>query len=369
MCRIGAIKSREPIAPSMALRLMLAQQEGYDNSGFAMTMQDLGGMFAPFKNKPLLSLACTPEGLALVEGYMAGQGFMQVARWLPEAHVKNPNTSMQAMPCYAFINYEYPETWRKRSSKDREELLVDTRLILREMLTAADAGYVYSFWPDVLTIKEIGHPADIAEYFGLWEDDGSLVARNIVAQCRQNTNYDIVRYAAHPFFLQGYTLCANGENTFFSRNTALQKGLHRAYMGFESDSQNFLYTLHYVVHELGWPLEYYKHAITPLPHDEVDNRPDSVALRLMRESISNLAIDGPNAIIALLPDGRLMTCCDAKKLRPLVVGGDENMMAVTSEVCGLNTIMPNRDTRKDIYPHGREMVVVSDDMEVSRWNQ
>ena len=84
--------------------------------------------------------------------------------------------------------------------------------------------------------------------------------KNIVAQCRQNTNYDIVRYAAHPFFLQGYTLCANGENTFFTKNKEFQKSLHRGYIGFESDSQNFLYTLHYVLHELKWPIEYYKHS-------------------------------------------------------------------------------------------------------------
>ena len=104
---------------------------------------------------------------------------MQVARWLPEG-VDTRNLSLEAMPCYAFITYEYPETFRKKDQKAREELLVDTRLILREMLTAADAGFVYSFWPDVLTLKEIGDPADIATYFGLWDEDETLTARNIV---------------------------------------------------------------------------------------------------------------------------------------------------------------------------------------------
>ena len=50
---------------------------------------------------------------------------------------------------------------------------------------------MYSFWPDVLTLKEIGDPADIATYFHLWDDNGCLVAKSIVAQCRQNTNYAI----------------------------------------------------------------------------------------------------------------------------------------------------------------------------------
>ena len=188
------------------------------------------------------------------------------------------------------------------------------------MLEKDNEGFVYSFWPDTLTLKEIGDPRDIATYFRLWDDSCPLLARNIVTQCRQNTNYDIVRYAAHPFFLQGYTLCANGENTFYTKNREFQKSLHRGYTGFESDSQCLLYSLHYVLHELKWPIEYYKHVITPLPFAEIDKREDAEVLRIIRETLAHLEINGPNAIIAMLPDGRMMTCCDSKKLRPVVVG-------------------------------------------------
>ena len=76
-----------------------------------------------------------------------------------------------------------------------------------------------------------------------------------------------------------------------------------------------------------------------------------------------------NTIIANLPDGRMMTCCDSKKLRPVVVGGDENMVAISSEVCGINEILPNRDMSKDIYPNEREVVVITNDLEVQRWKQ
>lgn len=120
------------------------------------------------------------------------------------------------------------------------------------------------------------------------------------------------RYAAHPFFLQGYTLCANGENTFYTKNTEYQKSLHRGYVGFESDSQNFLYTLHYVLRELKWPLKYFKHVITPLPFAEAERRGDRKVLSLIRESLAHLEINGPNTIIAVLPDGSMMTCCDSK---------------------------------------------------------
>jgi len=49
-------------------------------------------------------------------------------------------------------------------------------------------------------LKEIGDPTDIGKYFDLWREDDILTSKIITAQCRQNTNYDIVRYAAHPFF-------------------------------------------------------------------------------------------------------------------------------------------------------------------------
>ncbi|MBQ1461320.1 MAG: glutamate synthase, partial [Selenomonas sp.] len=83
MCRIGSIKSKVPIQPSQALRLMLPQQEGHDNSGFAMVMQDLYGIFSPYKDKPLLSLACTQRGAQLVEEYMDAHNFVPLAEWIP----------------------------------------------------------------------------------------------------------------------------------------------------------------------------------------------------------------------------------------------------------------------------------------------
>ena len=254
------------------------------------------------------SMASTKKGARLVEDYLAAQNFVKMAEWLPVPN-KKKGLDIQRMPYYIFRNYDYPE--HITDAEEREALLLDTRLELRKILTESDQGYVYSFWPDVLTLKEIGDPRDIATYFRLWDDNETLLAKNIIVQCRQNTNYKIVRYAAHPFFLQGYTLCANGENTFYTKNKEFQKNLHRGYIGFESDSQNFLYTLHYVLHELKWSIPYYKHVITPLPFAEIAERPDKEILLSIRQSLAHLEINGPNTIIAGLPDGRMMTCCDS----------------------------------------------------------
>ena len=106
-----------------------------------------------------------------------------------------------------------------------------------------------------------------------------------------------------------------------------------------------------------------------MPFNEIEQREDREVLEAIRQSLGHLEINGPNTIIAVLPDGNMITCCDSKKLRPVVVGGDENTIAISSEVCGLNVILPNRDTTKDIYPNEREVVVINNDLEVQRWKQ
>ncbi|MBN2427180.1 MAG: glutamine amidotransferase family protein [Deltaproteobacteria bacterium] len=368
MCRIGAIKSKNYFHPSRIFLLMQSMQKGHDNSGFAMVMQDLGGIFKGFKNYPTLSLACTDEGLKIAEDLLHAAGFQRLLHYEPKTNPQ-PGLDINTMPNYVFETFMYPREYQKASAKEKGEILVNMRLTLRKALEEGDNGYVYSFWPDVLTLKEIGNPQDIGTYFNLWEPDKNFTARIITAQCRQNTNYDIVRYAAHPFFLQGYTVLANGENTFYLKNVEFQRKLHRGYIGFESDSQCFLYTLHYVHHELEWPLPYYKHVITPLPFEEISRRDDKDQLLAIRQSLAHLEINGPNTIIGVLPDGTLFTCCDAKKLRPVVVGRTDDYVVLASEVCGVNEVLPDRKWEKDIYPNEREIVSVDNNLEIQRWKQ
>lgn len=368
MCRIGAIKSTDYVHPSKALLLMRSQQKGHDNSGFAMIMQDLGGRFENYKDLPILSMACTDKGLIDAEDILHKEGFVRVTQWSPDITPK-PSLNIEPMPNYIFQVFQYPRSYKNASQNEKEELLVDMRLKLRKALEEQAEGFVYSFWTDVVTLKEIGDPTDIGTYFGLWQEDREFTAKVITAQCRQNTNYDIVRYAAHPFFLQGYTALANGENTFYEKNKNFQKGLYKGYIGFESDSQCFLYTLHYIHKILKWPLEYYKHTITPLPFEELNKREDGEVLKHIRSSLSNLEINGPNTIIGVLPDGTLFNTCDAKKLRPTVIGRTKTTVVITSEVTGINEVLPDRNWEEDIYTNEREIVVITNNLEVQRWQQ
>ena len=61
--------------------------------------------------------------------------------------------------------------------------------------------------------------------------------------------------------------------------------------------------------------------------------------------------------------------CDSKKLRPVVIGKHQDTVIMTSEVAGINDLMPDRDITQDIYPNEHETIIVRDDLTVERWQQ
>src|SRR5512135_1214392 len=140
MCRIGAIKSLNYVHPSRALQLMNSQQKGHDNSGFAMVMQDLGGIFEEYKQFPTLSLACTDEGLKIAEELLDGVGFRQVFQWEPETNWQ-PGMDIQAMPNYVFRTFDYPEQYKNAPQREKEDLLTNTRLRIRAALEKDQTGF------------------------------------------------------------------------------------------------------------------------------------------------------------------------------------------------------------------------------------
>ncbi len=103
---------------------------------------------------------------------------------------------------------------KEKSKEEKEDELMRTRLALRKIGEEHGGDLtVFSFWPDVAMIKEVGWPLQIGDILCL--HDGQIKSRICMAQGRQNTNYGINLYACHPFFLQGIATMTNGENTAF----------------------------------------------------------------------------------------------------------------------------------------------------------
>jgi glutamate synthase domain-containing protein 1 len=341
-------------------------KEGHDGSGLGLMLKDLGGPFKDLKQYPILSTICSSRGVEVLNDFMNSQGFTEKFSWEPS--IKNV-PGIDRRDHYLIKVYDYPAEYRDKSQREKEDLLMTTRLAIRKMGEPDESIFAFSFYPDVLTLKEVGDPLQVGEFFGL--DRSDISAKIVLAQGRQNTNYAIYLYACHPFFIQGYGTMTNGENTAFVpiREFLMGRG-NPGYTGYNSDSEVFTHILHYTNRQLGYPLHYYKDVITPLKEQEIDGRSDAAAVRLLKRSLRPLCIDGPNCVIGFTPDGSVFMVHDAKKLRPGAVGGGPGKYALMSEVCGLDSVLPKRDRSRDIFPMKYDMAIIAPQArEVKVWNQ
>ncbi|MBI4654309.1 MAG: glutamate synthase [Nitrospirae bacterium] len=366
MCRLIAITSNEYFSPMENILALETMKEGHDGSGMGLVLKNLGGEFEELKTCPILSGICSKEGIHILDDYMNKLGFKLKYTWTPKI---KPVKEVSRRDYYFARVYDYPDEYRNKSFDDKEDILLRTRVTLRKIGEDDESIIVFSFYPDILTLKEVGDPLQLGEFFNL--DKSPLKAKIIFAQGRQNTNYAINLYACHPFFIQGYGSMTNGENTAFVpiREFLMGRGF-AGYIGYNSDSEVFTHILHYICKQLRHPLIYYKDIITPLKESEVQTRPDSEAVRLLKISLRPLCIDGPNCVIGFTPDGTCFMVQDAKKLRPGVVGGIKGKYGLVSEECGLDSVITQRDKSQDIFPMKYDMVIVEPDAkEVKVWNQ
>ena len=359
MCRLFAITSVDPLSPIVAMNALDVMREGHDGSGVGLFLRDLGGPFEDLKEAPILSGIFSDKGLKRLDTFMMDIGFMTKYK----ISIKVPKTPPPGTPrrdVYLIRAYEYPEEWEEFSREELYDRLVTIRLQLRAMGEEQNDMMVFSFWPDVIMIKEIGDPISVAQHLKL--DRNELHARVIMAQGRQNTNYGIDLYACHPFFIQGYSTMTNGENTaFVPIRSYLESRDFPGYTGYQSDSEVFAHILHYTQKTLGLGIETYKHVITPLQDPDIAEHPNADFLKNMKQSCRQLIIDGPNCVIGCLPDHSLFMVQDRKKLRPGVIGGKPGLYAFSSEICGLDAAIPDRDKSKDFQPMHLDTVVVGPD--------
>jgi hypothetical protein len=208
-----------PMENILALETM---KEGHDGSGLGLILKDLGGEFSHLKDYPIFSGICSRKGMETLDDYMESLGFRTKFMWEPKIR---PVKNVLARDHYVVKVYQYPSEYRNRSREEKENLLMNTRLNIRRMGEADESIFAFSFYPDIITLKEVGDPLEVAEFFGL--DKDPLKAKIVFAQGRQNTNYAIYLYACHPFFIQGYGSMTNGENTAFVpiREYLMSRGL------------------------------------------------------------------------------------------------------------------------------------------------
>ncbi len=153
----------------------------------------------------------------------------------------------------------------------------------------------------------------------------------------------------------------NGENTAFIpiRDFLTSRGI-AAYTGYQSDSEVFAHILHYSLEELGLGIDAYKHVITPLQKSDLSIHPNAEFLTHLKRTCRALIIDGPTVssehcrTIPVHGPG-------PEKLRPGVVGGKPGLYGFSSEICGLDAVIPDRDKTRDIQPMHLDTAIVGPD--------
>ncbi|MCG6553962.1 MAG: hypothetical protein L7F77_16695, partial [Candidatus Magnetominusculus sp. LBB02] len=189
MCRLSAITARDYFSPVENILTLETMKEGHDGSGMGLILKDLGGEFESLKEMPVLSGICSNDGLANLDNYMSSAGFKLVHTWAPKIM---PVRGIAARDNYFARFYDYPDDVKNQTQAFKESRLLKTRLALRKMGEVDESIIVFSFYPDVITLKEVGDPLELCEFFGL--DNSPLKAKIIFSQGRQNTNYAINLY-------------------------------------------------------------------------------------------------------------------------------------------------------------------------------
>lgn len=370
MCRLALKSADTPFSPYEVLTAMEAMQEGYDGSGLGLLLR--GVEFDEFKLKPhhvvLSGIAHTEAAFHRLTDWMGGHGFQ--VKYVHEFDRRPALIESKDRFNYMVRVYRMPEAWANLSPEQIDDKLLEIRLAIRR--DGDDHGgdlTVFSLYRDVVMLKEVGWPLEVGDALGL--KDGRLRAKVVMAQGRQNTNYGINLYACHPFFIQGIATMTNGENTAFVpiKEWLLGKNIP-GYLGYHSDSETFTHILHYVTKKLKLPLELYKHVITLLKTEELDVHPNGDFLKGLRTACRRLIIDGPNAVIATLPDETCMLVMDQKKMRPATVGGRPGAWAIASEMCGVDAMVPDRDPSLDFQPMREHTVIIPPERkELIVWSQ
>ena len=183
MCRLAAVTSRDYISPMEPVLALETMKEGHDGSGLGITMRDLGGEFEKLKEYPILSGICTRNGGRIIDDYMDKLGFELLHAWAPKIRKTKGIVSREF---YFAKVYDYPKSYRDNPMHEKEDLLMNTRIALRRIGESDESIFAFSFYPDVITLKEVGDPLEVAEFFGL--DRDGLKAKIVFAQGRQNTN-------------------------------------------------------------------------------------------------------------------------------------------------------------------------------------
>jgi glutamate synthase domain-containing protein 1 len=219
---------------------------------------------------------------------------------------------------------------------DEQEYVVDKVMTLN---TSGIGAYIYGSGKDTGVFKGVGHPGQIAEYFGIEEYAGYLWT----AHARFPTNTPGWWGGAHPFALLDWTVVHNGEISSYGANRRYleMQGYHCT---MQTDTEVMAYAADLLMRRHNLPVEVTAKVMAPPLWVEIERMaPEDQALaRTLRQVYSSLLINGPFTII-IARQGEMIGLTDRIRLRPLTAAAMGDRLYLSSEEAPIRLISPELD--------------------------
>jgi glutamate synthase domain-containing protein 1 len=208
-----------------------------------------------------------------------------------------------------------------------------------EINTAGQGAYIYASGKNTGVFKGVGHPAQIANYFGVEEYSGYLWT----AHTRFPTNTPGWWGGAHPFGIIDWTVVHNGEISSYGTNRRYleMQGYHCT---MQTDTEVMAYAVDFLMRRHKLPVEVaVKVMAPPLWAEMARMSPEKQALyRTLRGVYSALLINGPFTVI-IARQGEMIGLTDRIRLRPLTAAIRGNRLYLSSEEAPIRLVSPELD--------------------------
>jgi glutamate synthase domain-containing protein 1 len=217
--------------------------------------------------------------------------------------------------------------------------------------TAGLGAYIYASGKNVGVFKGVGHPGQIAEYFGVEEYSGYLWT----AHTRFPTNTPGWWGGAHPFGLLDWTVVHNGEISSYGTNRRYLEmmGYHCT---MQTDTEVIAYAADFLMRRHSLPVEIAAQVLAAPLWNEIA-RMEAAEQRLartLRQVYGPLLINGPFTVI-IARHGEMIGLGDRIRLRPLTAAVCGDRLYLASEEAPIRLICPQPE--RVWTPLGGEPVV------------
>jgi glutamate synthase domain-containing protein 1 len=285
-----------------------------------------------------------PESRSPVEAFLRTNFVVVHAEEMP--HQPTPGLVEPPLIWRYFLHIN--ESEKERIPFDEAEYVVSK---VMEVNTAGQGAYIFGSGKNVGIFKGVGHPRQIAEYFGVEAYEGYMW----VAHTRFPTNSPGWWGGAHPFGILDWTIVHNGEISSYGTNRRYleMQGYHCT---MRTDTEALAYAVDFLLRRHGLPVQLAAKVMAPPLWAEIGRmKPEEQDLcRTLRQVYSGLLINGPFTVI-IAHQGEMIGLSDRIRLRPLTAAIGGNRLYLSSEEAAIRVVCPQLD--RVWTPTGGEPIV------------